>query len=65
VASQAEVLSAAGIAAVVVRDGEYGPANLRWHSIDDNPQYLKRETLGAVGRVLAATLYSEPPDPER
>ncbi|HEX6039792.1 M28 family peptidase [Longimicrobium sp.] len=63
--SQADVLSAAGIPTVVVRDGEYGPANLRWHSIDDNPQYLKRETLGAVGRVLAATLYSEPPDPER
>lgn len=63
--SQADVLSAAGIPAVVVRDAEYGPANLRWNSVDDRPQYLKRETLGAVGRTLAATLYSEPPDPER
>lgn len=64
-ASQADLLSAAGIPAVVVRDAEYGPANLRWHSVDDLPQYLKRESLGAVGRTLAATLYAEPPDPER
>lgn len=63
--SQAEVLAAAGIPAVVVRDPEYGPANARWHSVDDLPKYLKRETMGAVGRVLAATLYTEPPDPER
>lgn len=63
--SQAEVLAAAGIPAVVVRDPEYGPANARWHSVDDLPKYLKRETMGAVGRVLAATLYAEPPDPER
>lgn len=63
--SQAEVLAAAGIPAVVVRDPEYGPANLRWNSVDDLPRYLDRETLGAVGRVLAATLYTEPPTPER
>jgi glutaminyl-peptide cyclotransferase len=63
--SQAEVLSAAGIPTVVVRDPEYGPANLRWHSVDDRPQYLKRETLDAVGSTLAALLYAEPPDPER
>jgi glutaminyl-peptide cyclotransferase len=62
---QADVLAAAGIPAVVVRDAEYGPANLRWHSVDDIPKYLDRETLGAVGRTLAATLYAEPPDPER
>ncbi|HEX6911298.1 MAG TPA: M28 family peptidase, partial [Longimicrobium sp.] len=62
---QADVLAAAGIPAVVVRDPEYGPANLRWNSVDDLPRYLKRETLGAVGRVLAATLYTEPPSPER
>jgi glutaminyl-peptide cyclotransferase len=63
--SQAEVLSAAGIPTVVVRDPEYGPLNLRWHSVDDRPQYLKRETLDAVGSTLAALLYAEPPDPER
>lgn len=62
---QGDVLRAAGIPVVVVRDAEYGPANRRWHSVDDIPQYLKRESLGATGRVLAATLYSEPPDPER
>lgn len=62
---QADVLSAAGIPTVVVRDAEYGPANLRWHAVDDLPQYLERRSLGAVGRTLAATLYAEPPDPER
>lgn len=63
--SPAETLRAAGIPAVVVRDPQYGPANLRWHSVDDRPQFLKRETLGAVGETLAAALYTEPPDPER
>ncbi len=63
--SQAEPLSAAGIPAVVVRDPEYGPANARWHSVDDRPQFLRRETLAAVGETLAAVLYAEPPDPER
>lgn len=63
--SQAEVLSAAGIRAVVVRDPEYGPANGRWHSVDDRPQFLRRETLAAVGETLAMVLYAEPPDPER
>lgn len=63
--SQAEVLAAAGIPTVVVRDPEYGPANLRWHSVDDIPRYLKRESLGAVGETLAAAFYAEPPDPER
>lgn len=62
---QGDLLAAAGIPAVVVRDAEYGPADLRWHSVDDIPQYLERETLGAVGRTLAATLYAEPPDLER
>ncbi len=63
--SQADVLAAAGIPTVVVRDPDYGPANLRWNSVDDLPRYLTRETLGAVGRVLAATLYTEPSTPER
>ena len=63
--SQAEVLSAAGIRTVVVRDPEYGPANGRWHSVDDRPQFLQRETLAAVGATLATVLYAEPPDPER
>lgn len=63
--SAAETLRAAGIPAAVVRDPEYGPANARWHSVDDRPQFLKRETLGAVGETLAAALYTEPPDPER
>jgi glutaminyl-peptide cyclotransferase len=63
--SQAAILSAAGIPAIVVRDPDYGPANLRWHGADDLPKYLRRETLGAVGRTLAATLYAEPLQPER
>lgn len=63
--SPAETLKAAGIAPVVVRDPLYGPANVRWHSVDDRPQYLKRATLGAVGETLARALYTETPDPER
>jgi hypothetical protein len=63
--SPAQTLSAAGIPTVVIRDPEYGPANLRWHSVDDTPQFLKRATLSAVGETLAAALYTEPPDPER
>lgn len=63
--SQAALLTAAGIPSIVVRDADYGPANVRWHGADDFPRYLKRETLGVVGRTLAATLYAEPPEPER
>jgi hypothetical protein len=63
--SAAETLSAAGIPTVVVRDPEYGPADLRRHSVDDRPQFLNRATLSAVGETLAAALYTEPPDPER
>lgn len=63
--SQARILSAAGIPSVVIRDSDYGPANVRWHGKDDVPQYLKRETLGVVGRTLATVLYSETPEPER
>jgi len=63
--SAAPLLAAAGIPAVVVRDPDYGPANVRWHGVDDLPRYLKRETLGAVGRTLTATLYAETLEPER
>ena len=59
---QAAVLAAAGIPTVVVQDGEYGPMNLRWHAADDLPRYLKRETLGAVGRTLAAAIWAETVD---
>jgi glutaminyl-peptide cyclotransferase len=62
--SAAPLLAAAGVPPVVVRDPEYGPAEVRWHGVDDLPQYLRRETLGAVGRTLVAALYAEPPAPE-
>mgnify|MGYP006143481421 FL=1 len=60
-ANQGAVLAAAGIPTVVVADREYGPLNLRWHSKDDMPQYLSRETLSRVGRTLAALVYTETP----
>jgi glutaminyl-peptide cyclotransferase len=59
---QAALLSAAGIPAVTIEDGEYGPLNARWHGVDDLPTYLKRETMGAVGRTLAAAIWAEPGD---
>lgn len=55
------VLAAAGIPTVIVADREYGPDNLRWHAIADRPEFVSRETLGLVGRVLAAAVYGEPP----
>lgn len=59
------VLAAAGIPTVIVADREYGPDNLRWHSVEDRPEFLSRETLGLVGRVLAAALYGEQPAGEK
>ena len=57
--SQGPVLAAAGIPAVVIADREYGPLNMRWHASDDLPRFLKKETLGVVGRTLAAAIYAE------
>lgn len=62
VPGQGAVLAAAGIPTVVVQDREYGPLNLRWHTVDDWPRYLKKETLGAVGRTLAAAIWAETVD---
>jgi glutaminyl-peptide cyclotransferase len=61
VANQGPVLAAAGIPAVVVADREYGPLNMRWHASDDLPRFLSKETLGLVGRTLAAAIYAETP----
>jgi hypothetical protein len=58
------VLAAAGIPTVIVADREYGPDNLRWHSIDDRTAFVSRETLGLVGRVLATAVYREQPAKE-
>jgi glutaminyl-peptide cyclotransferase len=58
-ANQGPVLAAAGIPAVVVSDREYGPLNRRWHAVDDLPGFLSKETLGVVGRTLAAAIYAE------
>jgi hypothetical protein len=60
-ANQGPVLRAAGIPTVVVADREYGPLNMHWHAADDVPRYLRRETLGLVGRTLAETVYAETP----
>lgn len=55
------VLAAAGIPTVIVADREYGPGNARWHATADKPEFLSRETLGLVGRVLAAAVFGEQP----
>lgn len=60
-ANQGPVLAAAGIPTVVVADREYGPLNMRWHASDDLPRFLSKETLGLVGRTLAAAIYAETP----
>lgn len=62
--NQGPLLAAAGIPTVVVTDREYGPLNRRWHAVDDLPRYLSRETLGRVGRTLAAVIYAEAPAAE-
>lgn len=61
-ANQGPVLAAAGIPTVVVADREYGPLNRRWHAVDDLPRYLSKETLGLVGRTLAAAVYARAPE---
>jgi glutaminyl-peptide cyclotransferase len=60
-ANQGAVLAAAGIPAVVIADREYGPLNMRWHATDDLPRFLSKESLGIVGRTLAAAIYAETP----
>ncbi|HEX6369631.1 MAG TPA: M28 family peptidase [Longimicrobium sp.] len=60
-ANQGPVLAAAGIPTVVVADREYGPLNMRWHAVDDLPRFLSKETLGVVGRTLAAAIYAGAP----
>ena len=59
---QGAVLAAAGIPTVVLQDREYGPLNVRWHTVDDWPRYLKKESLGAVGRTVAAAVWAETVD---
>jgi len=58
------VLAAAGIPTVIVADREYGPDNMRWHAIADRTEFVSRETLGLVGRVLATAVYGEQPSGE-
>jgi glutaminyl-peptide cyclotransferase len=60
-AAQGPVLAAAGIPVVVVADREYGPLNMHWHATDDLPGVVSRETMGLVGRTLAAAIYAEAP----
>jgi glutaminyl-peptide cyclotransferase len=50
-------LIGAGIPAVDVIDMEYGPDNAYWHSPQDLPRNASRETLRAVGNVVAELLY--------
>jgi Zn-dependent M28 family amino/carboxypeptidase len=50
-------LIGAGIRAVDVIDMEYGPDNAYWHSPRDLPRNTSRETLRAVGNVVAELLY--------
>ena len=49
--------NAAGIPAVRVSDPVYGPGNSYWHTVNDLPANVSRETLAQVGDVLAEVIY--------
>ncbi|HEX8693021.1 MAG TPA: M28 family peptidase [Longimicrobium sp.] len=59
------LLGAAGIPAVLVTDPQYGAANRFQHSVDDVVALLDRETLWAVGEVLAEVVYRGMPEERR
>lgn len=59
------LLAAAGIPAVLVTDPQYGAANRFQHSVDDVVALLDRETLWAVGEVLAEVVYRGFPEERR
>lgn len=61
---QGPLLAAAGIPTIAIADPEYGPLNRRWHTTDDIPAYLSKETLARVGRTVVAALWAELADPE-
>jgi hypothetical protein len=56
-----QVLAAAGIPTVAIIDPEHGRQNELWRTTDDAIDQVRRESLGAVGAVLAALVYRERP----
>jgi glutaminyl-peptide cyclotransferase len=59
-----DALRAAGIAAVLVSDPEYGQDNQLFHTTSDLPASVSRETLGVVGDVIAELVYRGVPESE-
>lgn len=57
--------NAAGIPAVLVSDPVYGPGNSYWHTVNDLPSNVSRETLAQVGEVLAEIIYRGIPEEKR
>lgn len=53
-------LREAGIPTVAVIDGEYGPGNVVWHTVDDHVTSVQPRSLFAAGEVLAELVYTEP-----
>ncbi len=56
-----QVLNGAGIPTAAVMDPDYGRENELWRTVDDHLPAVRRESLGAVGAVLAALVYAEKP----
>lgn len=54
--------NAAGIPAALVSDPVYGPGNSYWHTVNDLPANVSRETLAEVGEVLAEIIYRGIPE---
>jgi len=57
--------NAARIPAVLIRDPVYGPGNSYWHTVNDLPSNVSRETLAEVGEVLAEIIYRGIPEAKR
>ena len=56
------LLNRAGIPAARVSDPVYGPGNSWYHTVRDLPGATRRETLAAVGSVLAEIVYRGLPE---
>lgn len=57
-------LNRAGIPAIDIiesKNAETGSFNPTWHTLDDNFRNIDRSTVGAVGQVVANTIWNEKP----
>ena len=55
-------LNGAGIPAILIIDPEYGPGGAYFHTVDDLPKNVSRETLAMVGEVVAELVYRGIPE---